>query len=309
MLHHADLIRRRILLAGAAALAASASTQAAPHGVPTSTAFSVRTSDGLQLAAQAQGDPAAPELLLIHGLNQSRLSWDRQLAAPELAGFRIVSFDLRGHGDSDKPANPTRYSDPARWASDLQEVIAASSLRRPILVPWSFGGLVVGYYLALRGGVDLAGINFVDAVTNPGPAVRRPVAVSFDTRLASEDLSQRSQAIADFLDLCFASPPPLAEYKRMLVYNGMVARAVQTGLGLLTEPGIDRGLAAFCGPTLVTFGARDSWLFPEAAARIVRLSRRARLSVYADAGHSPFFESAGRFNRELAAFAKSAVVA
>ncbi|NPD69349.1 hypothetical protein HN018_26305 (plasmid) [Lichenicola cladoniae] len=111
------------------------------------------------------------------------------------------------------------------------------------------------------------------------------------------------------LDLCFASPPPLAEYKRMLVYNGMVARAVQTGLGRLTDPGIDRGLAAFCGPTLVTFGARDSWLFPEAAARIVRLSRQARLSVYAAAGHSPFFWSAGRFDRELAAFAKSAVAA
>jgi pimeloyl-ACP methyl ester carboxylesterase len=46
----------------------------------------------------------------IRGLRQSRLSWDRQFADNTLAGFSMVRFDLRGHGDSDKPTALDAYS-------------------------------------------------------------------------------------------------------------------------------------------------------------------------------------------------------
>ena len=50
--------------------------------------FQVRSSDGVVLSGDAQGDPAAPAILSIHGLRQSRLSWDKQFSDPALAGFR-----------------------------------------------------------------------------------------------------------------------------------------------------------------------------------------------------------------------------
>ena len=102
--------------------------------------FSARSPDGTVLAIEAKGDPAAPEVLFMHGLRQSGLSWDKQFADPALAGFRVVRFDLRGHGDSDKPDAPSAYSDADRWADDVAAVIAATKLRRPILVGWSLGG-------------------------------------------------------------------------------------------------------------------------------------------------------------------------
>ncbi|MDR6659343.1 pimeloyl-ACP methyl ester carboxylesterase [Tardiphaga robiniae] len=93
--------------------------------------FAVRSADGVTLAGEAQGDSQASEILFIHGLRQSRLSWEKQFADPALAGFRMVGFDLRGHGDSDKPTSFDAYSEADRWADDVAAVIAGSRLRRP----------------------------------------------------------------------------------------------------------------------------------------------------------------------------------
>ena len=69
--------------------------------------------------AEAKGDPAAPEILFIHGLHQSRLGWDKQFSDPALAGFRMVRFDLRGNGDSNKPNALESYSDADRWVCHI----------------------------------------------------------------------------------------------------------------------------------------------------------------------------------------------
>ena len=123
---------------------------------------SVGSVDGTILAGEAQGDPQAPEILFIHGLRQSRLSWNKQFTDPALSGYRMVRL-LRGHGDSDKPTSLDAYSDADRWADDLGAVIAAAKLRRPVLVGWSLGGFVAGAYLRKHGGSRIAGINLVDA--------------------------------------------------------------------------------------------------------------------------------------------------
>lgn len=62
----------------------------------------------------------------------------------------------------------------------------------------------------------------------------------------------------------------------------------------------------FDGSILVTFGAKDRHLFPKMANRVLTLNPRAKLSTYPKDGHSPFYESPERFNRELAAFVRMA---
>lgn len=56
----------------------------------------------------------------------------------------------------------------------------------------------------------------------------------------------------------------------------------------------------------MTFGAKDQVLFPKMAERIHELNPRAKISTYPEAGHTPFYEDAPRFNRELAALVRSA---
>lgn len=57
--------------------------------------------DGLRLTADAIGDPAAPPVLFLHGGGQSRHSWRNAARRVAGAGYRGITIDLRGHGDSD----------------------------------------------------------------------------------------------------------------------------------------------------------------------------------------------------------------
>ncbi len=98
----------------------------------------VKTPDGLAIAAGEWGNAAGPEIVFIHGFSQRSLSWSRQLTDPGLsAAFRMIAYDLRGHGASDKPADKESYGRDRLWADELAAVIAAAGLKRPVLVGWS----------------------------------------------------------------------------------------------------------------------------------------------------------------------------
>lgn len=268
--------------------------------------FLARSADGTVLAGEAQGDPQAPEILFIHGLRQSRLSWDKQFADEALAGFRLVSFDLRGHGDSDKPTSLDAYSDADRWADDVAAVIAAAKLRRPVLVGWSLGGYVAGAYLRKHGGSLIAGINLVDAVTKLSPDLLTPLAATFTRTATSHDLAERAAATADFLAACFHRPPTGADLQRMLVINGMTARAVNEGFVRTATSDLEPVFQAYAGPILLTHGVHDALVRLAMSERIKALHPDSRLSVYENSGHTPFYEEPLRFGQELAAFVAAA---
>lgn len=268
--------------------------------------FVVRSADGTVLSGDAQGDPAAPEVLFIHGLRQSRLSWDKQFADPALAGLRLVRFDLRGHGDSDKPAGLDAYSEADRWADDIAGMIAAAQLRRPVLVGWSLGGYVAGVYLRKYGGSGIAGVNLVDAVTRLSPDLLTPLAGQFTGTATSHDLATRVAATVDFLAACFHRPPTGVDLQRMLVVNGMTARAANEGFVKTSTVDLEPVFAAYGGPILLTHGAHDRLVHRAMSERIQALKPGSRLSVFADSGHSPFYEEPARFGTELAAFVATA---
>ncbi|WP_338910227.1 alpha/beta hydrolase [Mycetohabitans rhizoxinica] len=311
---------RRTFLAGAAALAASVA-YAAPRGatasvdkpgafsdmaVPSREPFVVRSADGVMLAGEAQGDSQAPEILFIHGLRQSRLSWEKQFADPALRHFRMVGFDLRGHGDSDKPVSLEAYSEADRWADDVAAVIAGAKLRRPVLVGWSLGGFVAGAYLRKYGGAAIAGVNLVDAVTNLSPDLLTAEAAAFTSTTTSHDFAVRTAATAEFLAACFHRPPTEVEMQRMLVVNGMTARAVNEGFIKTQTPDFEPVFKAYSGPILLTHGLHDRLVRLAMSERIKSIHANSRLSLFFESGHSPFYEEPVRYGQELAGFVAAA---
>ncbi|CBW76832.1 Arylesterase (EC 3.1.1.2) (plasmid) [Mycetohabitans rhizoxinica HKI 454] len=311
---------RRTFLAGAAALAASVA-YAAPRGatasvdkpgafsdmaVPSREPFVVRSADGVMLAGEAQGDSQAPEILFIHGLRQSRLSWEKQFADPALRHFRMVGFDLRGHGDSDKPVSLEAYSEADRWADDVAAVIAGAKLRRPVLVGWSLGGFVAGAYLRKYGGAAIAGVNLVDAVTNLSPDLLTAEAAAFTSTTTSHDFAVRTAATAEFLAACFHRPPTEVEMQRMLVVNGMTARAVNEGFIKTQTPDFEPVFKAYSGPILLTHGLHDRLVRLAMSERIKSIHANSRLSLFFESGHSPFYEEPVRYGQELAGFVTAA---
>ncbi len=103
----------------------------------------VRTSTGVELAFDDAGRPDRPTMVLLHALGESRSSWSR-IAAELTREFRVLSFDLRGHGDSDWPG---QYSFQL-MCDDIVDALGQLGQRRVTLVGHSMGG-VVCYLIAV----------------------------------------------------------------------------------------------------------------------------------------------------------------
>jgi pimeloyl-ACP methyl ester carboxylesterase len=134
-------MRRKVARALAVALVAGGLSAVSPAQAQGPTRnVAVTTPDGVRISAQEWGNPQGPEILLIHGFSQSHLSWLRQVRSDLAREFRMVTYDARGHGYSDKPAAPEYYKEARRWADEVQAVIDQVGLRKPVLVGWSYGG-------------------------------------------------------------------------------------------------------------------------------------------------------------------------
>ncbi|HXP74772.1 MAG TPA: alpha/beta hydrolase [Stellaceae bacterium] len=267
--------------------------------------IAVKTPDGLSIAAQGWGNPAGPEILFIHGLMQSHLSWARQVESELAREFRMVTYDLRGHGDSDKPLAPERYRNGKAWADELAAVIGAAGFQRPVLVGWSYAGRVVADYLAAYGSAGIAGINFVNARTNSDPRFAGAFSSRHLVDLVADDLATRMAATRTFLHACFSRQPNQDEFETMLAFNMMVPREVRLALSGREFDG-DSLLRRLALPVLVTFGIEDKILTLEGARHAAAVTPGARLSLYDGIGHAPFWEDTPRFNKELAEFVRTA---
>jgi pimeloyl-ACP methyl ester carboxylesterase len=282
------------LLLGMALLLSSWVSQAA------SRQYTVATPDGVTLAVQEQGPADAPAIVFVHGLLGSRLDWDAQLSSPALADFRLITYDLRGHGLSGKPPQAEAYREGLRWAVDLATVLKASKAGRATLVGWSLGGVVISNYLARYGDAGLAGVVYVDGVIELKPELILPHPAVYRD-LVADDLGTHLDAIATFLRLCFATPPSAPVFERLLANAAMASwdmqRAVQ---GISVDLA---GLRAIKQPVLLLYGGRDALVdTPATLARARQIQPQAQTLLYPQAGHAPFLEEAERFNRDLADF-------
>jgi len=94
--------------------------------------------DGIELAADAYGDPTHPPVLLLHGGGQTRFAWGGTAAQLAADGWYAVSMDLRGHGESAWDAAGD-YSVNA-YVADVRAVVPQLGAP-PVLVGASLGGI------------------------------------------------------------------------------------------------------------------------------------------------------------------------
>jgi non-heme chloroperoxidase len=298
-LHHGRVVKATIAAALFVAMAQPGFTEGLKYKP-----INVKTPDGLTISAQEWGNPAGPEILFIHGFSQSHLSWMRQVDSELAKEFRIVTYDLRGHGNSDKPLDPARYRDSKAWGDEVQAVIDSAGLKRPVLVGWSYAGRVISDYVATHGAGQLAGINFVDAPIKVDPALIGDNLKNLPL-MASEDLVTNISATRTFLHGCFSKQPGADDYETMLAFNMMVLPKVRAGLSGRPLDATEI-MSKLKLPVLVTHGAEDRNAKLGAGQYTASVIPGAKLSVYEGIGHSPFYEDAPRFNSELTAFVRAA---
>lgn len=111
-------------------------------GTPASVPDMITSTDGVRLAVQEQGDRANPTLVAIHGYPDNHTLWDGLV--PLLTDrFHVVTYDLRGAGDSDRPAGRSAYRI-EQLVEDFGAVIDAVSPDSPVhLVAHDWGSIQI----------------------------------------------------------------------------------------------------------------------------------------------------------------------
>ena len=255
---------------------------------------------GLRLHVREWGQPDRPPILFTHGWSQNHLCWDKQYDSALRDEFRLVAYDLRGHGMSEAPPGPGPYTDAALWADDLAAIIDELGLDRPVLVGWSYGAFVICDYLRAYGQGRIAGVNFVGGAVKLGEKAFGtfigPGFLDHFADLTADDLPANIRGLRAFLRACLAKPVPADDFETALCWNMAVAPQVRASLAAREIDG-DDVLRTLEVPVLVTHGRADTVVLPAMAEHILAACPAAEASWCDGVGHVPHLEEPGRFNR------------
>lgn len=249
-----------------------------------------------RLALRVAGPADGHAVVLLHGWAQSARCWTAQLDGPLAQGHRLIAADLRGHGDSDVPADG--YDSPEAWASDVRALLAYAG-RPAVLVGWSYGGLVIMDYLRQHGTAGVAGIVLAGAITeigrgHPGGRVGPVMRAALPAAL-SDDPAVAEPALRDFVRHMAVDE----SHDELLPDALRVPAFVRAGL-FARDAGNADVLAAIDVPTLIVHGRHDRVVDPSAGEYAAGLVPGSTVT-WLDTGHLPFLEDQPGFDRALAA--------
>ncbi|MDH4276818.1 MAG: alpha/beta hydrolase [Acidimicrobiia bacterium] len=165
---------------------------------PEQRTVTIETTSGLRIVGDQWdgGDPSVAPVVLAHGGGQTRHAWGSTARALAATGHRVLTIDLRGHGDSDWAADGDYAID--RFVDDAESVL--DWIGRPVIwVGASLGGLT-GLVLSVRRAVDMAALILVDITPRPRTdGVERILAfMSGDVERGFASLEEAADAIAAY---------------------------------------------------------------------------------------------------------------
>lgn len=269
----------------------------------------VQGGGGLRLHVREWGNADGPPILFIHGWSQNHLCWAKQYESALADEFRLVAYDLRGHGMSEAPLEAGHYTDGRLWADDVAAIVDQLQLERFVLVGWSYGSFVIADYVRAHGQERIAAINFVEGVVKLGEAAFGtfigPGFLEHFVGATADDLPTNLQVMRSFVRTCLVKPVSADDFETAVCWNVVVPAQVRAHLAAraLDDDDVLRVLEV---PLLVTQGRSDTVVLPAMAEHILAVCPTAEPSWYDGVGHVPHLEEPERFNRELAELTRRA---
>jgi non-heme chloroperoxidase len=252
---------------------------------------------------------AGKPVVLIHGWPLSGRSWEKQTTALLDAGYRVVTYDRRGFGDSSKPTFGYEYD---TLAGDLHALLTELDLRDATLVGFSMGGGEVARYVAKHGKDRVTKAAFVAAIppfllktADNTEGVDRPVFDGIQKGLAADRPAFLSQFLQNFYNVDVLGGKRVSDELVRVSWNiAWGASPVGTHACVsawLTDFRAD--LAKFDLPTLVVHGDADRIVPIDVSGRRTHAAvKGSRLVVLKDAPHGLTWTHAEELNRALLDF-------
>jgi 3-oxoadipate enol-lactonase len=254
--------------------------------------------NGITLAYSDRG--TGLPIVFLHAFPLNRSMWTQQEEAL-CSQFRVITIDLRGHGESDAPL--WRYT-LEQYADDVNALLEQLSIQQALFVGLSMGGYILfAFYRKYAARVK----GFVLADTR----AQADTAEGKDGRfqMAQVAYKQGASAIADLMIPKFLSPqtiqtkPDLVQHVRAMVKGNQISGIAGDLMAMAERPDSIPFLKQITCPTQIIVGELDRATPPSDAKLMANHIPNARLAIIPDAAHLANLEQPEVFNQIVSAFA------
>jgi non-heme chloroperoxidase len=248
-------------------------------------------------------------VVLIHGYPLSGASWEKQLPALLSSGYRVITYDRRGFGQSSQPTTGYDYD---TFAEDLRNLVTKLELRDFALVGFSMGGGEVARYLGKYGSQGVTKAVFIGSIppflrkTSDNPeGIDISVFEGIQKAVATDRYAFFSEFFKNFYNTDVTLGKRITEQAVQASWNVAAGSSSTASLACVATWYTDfrKDLPRIEVPSLVIHGDADRIVpLSAAGARTAKMIKGARLSVIGAAPHGLLWTHADEVNRELLGF-------
>jgi pimeloyl-ACP methyl ester carboxylesterase len=241
--------------------------------------------NGVKIHYEVHG--TGPTLLLSHGYSSTARMWDGQIAALK-DRYRVVVWDMRGHGESDYPADPDLYSE-ALTVGDMLALLDTVGARKAIV-----SGLSLGGYMSLAFHASHPDRVAALMLFDTGPGFKKD-----EARAKWNETARKRAADFEARGLAALNISDEVRLTRHRDASGLAGAA----RGMLAQQNdrVIQSLDRIDVPTLVLVGANDT-NFLAATDYMAAKIKGSTKTVVPGAGHAANLHQPARFNQAVEAF-------
>lgn len=252
---------------------------------------------------------AGKPVILIHGYPLSGVSWEKQTSALLAAGYRVITYDRRGFGESSKPTSGYNYD---TFADDLRNLVLHLKLRDFTLVGFSMGGGEVARYIGKYSSKDVSSAVIISGVppyllktSDNAEGVDGSVFAGIEGAVSGDRYAFFTAFFQNFYNTDVFLGKRVSEQVVQASWNIAATASPIASLACVSAWHEDfrQDLAKIDVPTLVIQGDGDR-ILPIAATglRTAKLIEGARMVVVKDGPHCITWTHAEEVNAELLNF-------
>lgn len=269
--------------------------------------FYVQSDQKVRIAVEDLNPPGSRQtVLLIHGWPLSHKIYEYQQEPLLRNGYRVVSLDLRGFGNSDASADGYSYD---QLSDDIYHVVRSLELHDFILVGFSMGGGIVCRYMGRHDGYGVRKLLLLAAAA---PSfTRRPDFPYGVTRASVDQLIQQARTDRPRMASMFGGmlfynvhSPEALEWFRDISWEASGIGTIQTAVSLRDED-CRLDMKKIHVPTGIFHGKKDQIVPYELALIQQKEIPGAKLYPFDNSGHGIFYDELSLFNQRFLEVLKS----
>ena len=258
--------------------------------------------NGVSIGIEERGLPEQPPLVLLHGFTGSAASWGKHLDTLAKHGFRVIALDMLGHGLSDAPIDPQRYT--IEWCeADILAILNELGIQKSeaILLGYSMGGRIALY-------TAFSGFFRALILESASPGLTDPLE-RMQRKSSDEQLAARIERDGVAAFVTYWEGLPLFDSQQRLPYEQQQLLHEQRlqnkplgltnslrGVGTGVQPALQEQLATLTIPVLLLAGILDT-KFCAIAQGMAQSLPNAQLHIVSDAGHTIHLEQPELFDQ------------